>query len=87
MSSPSQHSESDKSGMSDVGEEEFRSRIRECLDDVETDGLFYSFRHDSAYANPGLQVKGIGLIGLPLTHRDAEALANSHLMEKENRHS
>ncbi|KAF2651460.1 hypothetical protein K491DRAFT_729174 [Lophiostoma macrostomum CBS 122681] len=70
-----QYPDGDESDVSDVGDEEFRIRLQECLDDVETAGSFSSFRHNSAYSNPGLQVNGIGLVGMPLTHRDAEAFA------------
>ncbi|KAI8943029.1 hypothetical protein NX059_001065 [Plenodomus lindquistii] len=56
-------------------EDDFMVRLRDCLDDVEHDGTFFSFQSMEAYINPGLHINGIGAVGLPLSDRDAQALA------------
>jgi hypothetical protein len=54
---------------------EFGARIRQCLDDVEHEGSFATFLHCESFPNPGIYVKGFGMVGLPLSVRDAKAIA------------
>ncbi|KAJ4303129.1 hypothetical protein N0V90_002021 [Kalmusia sp. IMI 367209] len=79
--SDSMSSETDGSCVDDesigslVDEEEFKIDLRECLDDVEYEGSFFNFHSFSSYVNPGLHIANYGSVGLPLTVRDAEAIA------------
>ncbi|KAJ4364668.1 hypothetical protein N0V83_009265 [Neocucurbitaria cava] len=57
-------------------EDEFMTRLQECLDDVHYQGTFSACQKLSVYPNPGLQVKEVGTIGLPLSARDAQAVAS-----------
>jgi predicted 2-oxoglutarate/Fe(II)-dependent dioxygenase YbiX len=64
---------------SDMGSEDYaddlKTRLQQSLDDSQHQGTFASFRTQSAYINPGLYVNEIGSIGLPLSVRDARAIA------------
>jgi hypothetical protein len=60
----------------DQDAEEFKTRLQECLDDVQPEGNFSSFQTHSTYINPGLRVKDIGNVGLPLSECDAKAIAS-----------
>lgn len=53
----------------------FKARLREVLNDVQHDGKFFSFHTASQYVNPGLYINDIGSVGLPLSERDAKAVA------------
>jgi hypothetical protein len=74
------YSNSEESGIDDgsIGSirdvEEFKAELQECLDDVQYDGSFSSFHTFDKYVNPGLHITNYGLVGLPLTVRDAEAI-------------
>jgi hypothetical protein len=67
-------SDSDSTG-STVDSEQFVEDLRECLDDVQFEGSFSSFHSFSNYVNPGLHIADYGSVGLPLSVRDAEAIA------------
>ncbi|PVH95992.1 hypothetical protein DM02DRAFT_599867 [Periconia macrospinosa] len=60
---------------SDPKEKDFRTHLRDCLDDVQYEGTFSAFRHFSTYVNPGLCIDNYGSVGLPLATRDAEQIA------------
>jgi hypothetical protein len=57
-------------------EDGFKSRLKDCLDDIQHQGTFSSSVSTGIYINPGLQIDGIGTIGLPLSARDAQAIAS-----------
>ena len=54
---------------------DFKAQLKDCLDDVQHEGSFSAFRRHELYPNPGLYVKEFGFVGLPLSDRDAEAIA------------
>ncbi len=56
-------------------EDKFRDDLRECLIELDYQGTFFSSQTAQSFINPGLQVKEIGTIGLPLSVRDAQAIA------------
>jgi hypothetical protein len=85
--SDSMHSETDNSGVDDssvddepkgsiMGAEAFKIELQECIDDVRYEGTFFNFHSFSSYVNPGLHITNYGSVGLPLTVRDAEAIAH-----------
>ena len=55
--------------------ENFKMDLQQCLDDVRFDGSFSAFQRTSQYTNPGLYINGLGTMGLPLSIRDAQAIA------------
>lgn len=60
---------------STVDTEQFKIDLRACLDDVKHEGSFSNFLNFSSYVNPGLHIANYGSVGLPLSLRDAEAIA------------
>lgn len=54
---------------------QLKKNLSECLDKVKFEGTFTSYQRYSTFANPGLHIKKFGAVGLPLPHRDAEAIA------------
>lgn len=61
--------------------DEFRGQLEYALDSLYRDGSFsWSTCEDNA-PNPGLEVDRVGLIGLPLSDRDAKALLHKGSME------
>jgi hypothetical protein len=65
-----------KSETKSDGGSDLRLDLLECLDAIETEGNFSSSFHAPAFPNPGLYVKDHGLVGLPLSHADAQAIAS-----------
>ncbi|KAH7395257.1 hypothetical protein DE146DRAFT_697405 [Phaeosphaeria sp. MPI-PUGE-AT-0046c] len=59
----------------DLTDKDFRQDLQDCLDDMKHQGTFSSVTTTGLYINPGLRIKQVGLIGLPLTERDAGAVA------------
>lgn len=58
---------------------ELKEDLDDCLTNVQSHGSFALFEHLSNPPNPGLYLKDGGLIGLPLSERDAEIIvAASH---------
>ncbi|XPS78731.1 hypothetical protein M3J09_010735 [Ascochyta lentis] len=55
--------------------ETFKAQLQECLDEVESEGTYSVFRCHEWYINPGLDIKDLGIVGLPLSTRDAVAIA------------
>ena len=53
-----------------------RSQLRDCLENVH-DGRFATSGALPNAANPGIFVQGVGLMGLPLSSRDAEAVIDT----------
>ncbi|KIV89616.1 hypothetical protein PV10_07002 [Exophiala mesophila] len=51
-----------------------RSRILGCLDGIHGAGSFATSDHNAEHVHPGLVVKNVGLIRLPLSPEDAKAL-------------
>lgn len=45
-----------------------------CLDDVQTEGNFSTASTSFAFPNPGLHIRGHGLISLPLREEDAKSI-------------
>lgn len=61
---------------SDVDDDaDLKDQLRCCLDDEQHEGSFWAFRHHKLYPNPGLFVKGLGSVGLPLSNREAKVIA------------
>lgn len=69
--------ESDSTDLySDVEDDaDLRSQLKDCLDDVQHEGSFSAFSRHASFPNPGLYVKKLGVVGLPLSDRDAKAIA------------
>ncbi|KAE9962857.1 hypothetical protein BLS_009949 [Venturia inaequalis] len=59
-----------------VDDSVFRSSLRECLGKVTSAGSFSTYHHSPSFPNPGLYIKGFGLVALPLREDDAKAIAN-----------
>jgi hypothetical protein len=58
---------------------ELCEELDECLSNIQSDGSFALFEHLSNPPNPGIYLKNGGLIGLPLSNRDAQVIvAASH---------
>lgn len=53
-----------------------RSQLRDCLENVHDDRFATSGPLPNA-ANPGIFVQSVGLVGLPLSSRDAEAIIDT----------
>jgi hypothetical protein len=63
----------------DITSETLRQGLEECLSNIKGDGSFALFESLDNTPNPGLHLKSGGLIGLPLSDRDAQAIvAASH---------
>jgi len=63
----------------DLGPQELKEGLEECLTSIEGDGSFALFEPLQDPPNPGIYLKEGGLVGLPLSYRDAEAIiAASH---------
>lgn len=62
------------SSLNSTDEDAFKLALQDCLDDVKAAGSFAAQFHSSLYPNPGLYIKGIGLVGLPLSTKDAKAI-------------
>jgi len=63
----------------DITGESLREGLDECLSNIKSDGCFALFEALENPPNPGLHLKSGGLIGLPLSDRDAQAIvAASH---------
>ena len=56
-------------------EEAFKQNLQDCLDHVMHPGTFSSSTTTGVYINPGLRIGSIGTISLPLSVRDAQAIA------------
>lgn len=48
--------------------------VEHCLDNVKSAGSFASFGVQSMFPLPGLEIDGLGSLGLPLSERDVMAL-------------
>src|SRR5277367_6758811 len=57
--------------------ETLKTELEDCLGSLQSAGTFALFEHLPNPFNPGLYVKGLGNIGLPLSDRDAEAIKES----------
>jgi len=80
------NSDSAESGMSETNDTSFESdtksmcletlkiRLEDCLGSLQSAGTFAFFEHLPNPVNPGLYVKGLGSVGLPLSDRDAKAI-------------
>ncbi|KAH7092044.1 hypothetical protein FB567DRAFT_588356 [Paraphoma chrysanthemicola] len=55
---------------------ELRKNWQDCLDDCQHQGSFSSSRTFNQYPSPGLFVNDVGVIGLPLSDRDAKGIAS-----------
>ncbi|KAF1918429.1 hypothetical protein BDU57DRAFT_528829 [Ampelomyces quisqualis] len=70
--------EDDEEEEEDEKEEEpnkIPQQLRECLDECEHHGKFYSHGTYEQFPSPGIVVKNLGIIGLPLSVREAKAIA------------
>jgi hypothetical protein len=56
-------------------EDDFKMDLRDCLDGVKYQGTFSSSVTTGLYINPGLSIGTLGPVGLPLSVRDAMAIA------------
>ncbi|KAF3009974.1 hypothetical protein E8E13_011285 [Curvularia kusanoi] len=62
--------------VSDVEDElELKTELRDCLDDVAHEGSYSAFKRYESFPNPGIFVENLGVVGLPLSDRDAKAIA------------
>ncbi|RDL31044.1 uncharacterized protein BP5553_09833 [Venustampulla echinocandica] len=76
LSSPPSSSESETP---DIDIDELKDEISQCLSSVKGASTFALFETLSGSPNPGLYLKNGGVVGLPLSDRDAEAIiAASH---------
>ncbi|KAL5119678.1 hypothetical protein ACEQ8H_002524 [Pleosporales sp. CAS-2024a] len=55
---------------------ELATALQDCLDHCEHYGSYSSFRVYDQYPSPGLAVKDIGVVGFPLSPRDAKTIAS-----------
>lgn len=63
----------------DLDPEQLKEGLDECLRNIEGDGSFALFEPLNNPPNPGIYLNEGGLVGLPLSDRDAEAIiAASH---------
>ncbi|KAH7068099.1 hypothetical protein BKA63DRAFT_106173 [Paraphoma chrysanthemicola] len=53
----------------------FKTQLQACLDDVKYQGTFLSSTTTGLYINPALHITKVGTVGLPLSTRDAQAIA------------
>ena len=44
---------------------DFNEQFKWCLDDVQHEGTFLTFRHHKLFPNPGLHVERVGVVDLP----------------------
>jgi hypothetical protein len=61
--------------LENIDVELFKALLQECLDQVEHEGSFATFTRHATFPNPGIYVKDFGVVGLPLSDRDAKAIA------------
>lgn len=54
--------------------EEIRNQLLGCLDGAGPDGTFAFQKPFTEYPNPGLEIEGVGVVGLPMSSRDIEAV-------------
>lgn len=55
--------------------EELREQLQACLDGTQRVGKFFLCTSFPEHVSPGLSIKNTGAVGLPLSHRDAQAIA------------
>lgn len=79
---PPEDNDTDSEQRDDSEEEEepvedsvFKERLRDCLGNVTSAGSFSTYHHSPLFPNPGLYMKGFGLVALPLREDDAKAIA------------
>ncbi|ORY09127.1 hypothetical protein BCR34DRAFT_541239 [Clohesyomyces aquaticus] len=65
-----------ESDLSELEDDDLRTQLQECLDDVQHDGDFSAMRKFHAFPTPGLWINNYGTVGLPLSTRDAESIAS-----------
>lgn len=64
-----------------------RNQLRDCLENVH-DGRFATSGPLPNAANPGIFVRNLGVVGIPLSHRDAEAIIGiAHKNQNQADHS
>lgn len=63
------------SSLKKSSEESFKQEFQDCLEDLESTGTLASFDTKSQYINPGLHAEKFGTVELPLSIRDAYAIA------------
>lgn len=68
LTSDDEHDEEEDDGS-------FVERLTECLDECRHQGKFSSSRTYEEFPTPGITVKNLGIIGLPLSVREAKAIA------------
>jgi hypothetical protein len=66
--------ESDESSDCEYDVSTFRFELLDCLSDVNSSGSFSAYQHSALFPNPGLHIKGLGTIPLPLSEHDAKAI-------------
>src|ERR1700753_38778 len=59
----------------DEPERSLKKELFEYLSSVKISGSFATNHSASLFPNPGLHIDGLGQVGLPLSPRDAEAIA------------
>ncbi|TVY44089.1 hypothetical protein LOCC1_G004493, partial [Lachnellula occidentalis] len=64
----------DSTQLVDLDAEELKEGLDECLSNIEGDGSFALFEPLINPPNPGIYLKEGGVVGLPLSDRDAEAI-------------
>lgn len=57
------------------GEDDYKEQLQDCLDEIAHQGAISAFRNQKQYVNPGLHISRYGSVGLPLSTRDAQAIA------------
>ncbi|KAH9866054.1 hypothetical protein J1614_008618 [Plenodomus biglobosus] len=54
----------------------FKALFEACLGKIKHDGTFFSLQINDSHINPGLHIRGVGTVGLPLSDRGAQVIAN-----------
>jgi hypothetical protein len=77
LGSGDEPSDSEKlsSDLENIDAEFFKTLLQECLDQVEHEGSFATFTRHATFPNPSICVKDFGVFGIPLSDRDAKAIA------------
>lgn len=74
---PSSPSSSESNSHAELNRNTLRAYLEECLTNIQSNGSFAMFESSNNAPNPCIHLRGAGVIGLPLSDRDAKAIVEA----------